>query len=75
MYDELSKKQTGANAKRNALNCIDRYKFFFFLPQKMSNNIKRGNYDQVISDYIRVKSLHGSTKSKVRVCPSQDHDD
>ncbi|KAK2166794.1 hypothetical protein LSH36_35g06011 [Paralvinella palmiformis] len=59
-HDVLGRKDR-ADATRNALGVLLRFKFLFNLPCSMERNIKTGNYDLVITDYTRAKSLFGDT--------------
>lgn len=59
-HDVLGRKDS-ADATRNALGVLHRYKFLFNLPCSMDRNIKKGDFDLVITDYTRAKSLFGDT--------------
>ncbi|ELU12463.1 hypothetical protein CAPTEDRAFT_207105, partial [Capitella teleta] len=59
-HDVLGRKDS-ADATRNALGVLHRFKFLFNLPCSMDRNIKKGDYDLVITDYTRAKSLFGDT--------------
>lgn len=56
-----------AEKTRNALNVLARFKFLFCLPCVIDRNIKKGEYDIVINDYIRVKNLFHKTDVSVSV--------
>ncbi|XP_064641021.1 exocyst complex component 2-like isoform X2 [Lineus longissimus] len=62
--DVLGRKDR-ADATRNALSVLSRFKFLFNLPCNIERNIKKGDYDLVINDYARAKSLFGSTEVQV----------
>lgn len=54
-----------ADATRNALAVVTRYKFLFFLPMNIEHNIKHGDFDLVISDYTRARNLFGKFETPV----------
>ncbi|XP_019878739.2 exocyst complex component 2 [Aethina tumida] len=51
-----------AEESRNALNILSRFKFLFYLPAAIEKNMKKGHYEIIINDYIRVKNLFGKTQ-------------
>ncbi|CAH0546276.1 unnamed protein product [Brassicogethes aeneus] len=54
-----------AEESRNALNTLSRFKFLFYLPAQIEKNIKKGQYEIIINDYIRVKNLFGKTNISI----------
>jgi len=55
-----------AEATRNALAVMTRYKFLFQLPINIDRNIKNEDVDVIINDYARALNLFG--KTEVSVC-------
>ncbi|XP_076291177.1 exocyst complex component secretory 5 [Lasioglossum baleicum] len=65
LFDDVLARRDRADATRNALAVMQRYKFLFCMPINIEKNIKRGNYDLVINDYARVKNLFKTTEVEV----------
>lgn len=65
LFDEVLARRDRADATRNVLTVMQRYKFLFCMPINMERNIERGNYDLVINDYARVKNLFRNTEVEV----------
>ncbi|XP_076758036.1 exocyst complex component secretory 5 [Xylocopa sonorina] len=65
LFDDVLARRDRADATRNALAVMQRYKFLFCMPINIEKNIKRGNYDLVINDYARVKNLFKNTEIEV----------
>jgi len=65
LFDDVLARRDRADATRNALAVMQRYKFLFCMPINIEKNIKRGNYDLVINDYARVKNLFKNTEVEV----------
>lgn len=65
LFQEVLGRKDKADATRNALNVLQRFKFLFYLPLNMERNIQKGDYNLVINDYIRAKSLFGDTQVKI----------
>ncbi|CAG9770849.1 unnamed protein product [Ceutorhynchus assimilis] len=61
LFDEVLNRKDRAEKTRNALNVLTRFRFLFCLPCVIDRNIKKGDYDIVINDYIRVKNLFHKT--------------
>lgn len=57
LYDDVLARRGRAEKTRNALNVLTRFKFLFCLPCSIDRNIKKGDYDIIINDYMRVKNL------------------
>ncbi|GJQ70006.1 hypothetical protein Trydic_g13367 [Trypoxylus dichotomus] len=57
LYDDVLARRDRAEKTRNALNVLSRFKFLFCLPCSIARNIKKGDYDIIINDYMRVKNL------------------
>ena len=57
LFDNVLVRRDRAEKTRNSLNVLARFKFLFCLPCTIDKNIKKGDYDIVINDYIRVKNL------------------
>ncbi|XP_011496925.1 PREDICTED: exocyst complex component 2 [Ceratosolen solmsi marchali] len=65
LFDDILARRDRADATRNALSVMHRYKFLFCMPINVERNIKNGNYDLVINDYARVKNLFKNTEVEV----------
>jgi exocyst complex component 2 len=63
-FDVLGRKDR-ADATRNALNVMNRFKFLFFLPANIEANIAKGDFDRVIDEYERARNLYGDTDSEI----------
>lgn len=61
LFDEVLSRKDRAEKTRNGLNVLSRFRFLFCLPCVIDRNIKKGDYDIVINDYIRVKNLFDKT--------------
>lgn len=61
LFDDVLTRRDRAEKRRNALNVLARFRFLFCLPCVMERNIKKGDYDIVINDYMRVKNLFNKT--------------
>lgn len=65
LFDDVLARRDRADATRNALALMQRYRFLFCMPVNIEKNIKQGNYDLVINDYARVKNLFKNTEVEV----------
>ncbi|KAL5471586.1 hypothetical protein EMCRGX_G029713 [Ephydatia muelleri] len=65
MFADVLSYKARADAMRNALTILQRYRFLFSLPRTIEVNIKKEDYDVVTNDYYRAKSLFSGTKVKV----------
>lgn len=65
LFDDVLARRDRADATRNALSLLQRYKFLFCMPVSIERNIKQGNFDLVINDYARVKNLFKNTEVEV----------
>ncbi|XP_014227604.1 exocyst complex component 2 [Trichogramma pretiosum] len=61
LFNEVLARRERADATRNALAVMQRYKFLFCMPVNIEKNMKNGNYDLIINDYARVKNLFKNT--------------
>ncbi|KAL1502410.1 hypothetical protein ABEB36_007556 [Hypothenemus hampei] len=61
LFDDVLNRKDRAEKTRNALNVLTRFRFLFCLPCAIDRNVKKGDYDIVINDYIRVKNLFHKT--------------
>ena len=66
LFEGVLKRREKADATRNALGVLQRFRFLFTLPVAIERNIKRGEYDAVINDYARARNLFGKTDVVVR---------
>nr|CAD7571838.1 unnamed protein product [Timema californicum] len=67
LFEEVLARRDRADATRNALGVLQRFKFLFSLPVSIERNIRKGDYDVVINDYARAKNLFGKTDVPVRI--------
>ncbi|KAL4631005.1 exocyst complex component 2 [Arapaima gigas] len=65
LFLEVLGRKDKADSTRNALNVLQRFKFLFNLPLNIERNIQKGDYDVVINDYEKAKSLFGNTEVQV----------
>lgn len=65
IFDQILARKDAVDSTRNALNVLQRYRFLFNLPSSIEGNIQRQDYEQVITDYLRAKSLFSDTQVKV----------
>jgi exocyst complex component 2 len=73
LFDEVLARRDRADATRNALGVLQRFKFLFSLPVSIERNIRKGDYDVVINDYARAKNLFSNTDVAVSVSYSFYH--
>ncbi|KAJ8686377.1 hypothetical protein QAD02_022171 [Eretmocerus hayati] len=62
LFEDVLSRKDRADATRNALSVMQRYKFLFCMPVNIDRNIKNGNYDIVINDYARIRNLFKNTE-------------
>ncbi|VIO96336.1 Probable exocyst complex component Sec5, putative [Brugia malayi] len=60
-YDVLTRKDR-ADATRNALSILTRFRFIFFLSSSIDQNLAKGEYSTILNDYARAKSLFKDTE-------------
>lgn len=65
LFQDVLARKDDADRTRNALNVLQRFRFLFSLPQSIERNIQLGEYEMVISDYGRAKSLFAGTDIKI----------
>ncbi|XP_078365831.1 exocyst complex component 2-like [Oculina patagonica] len=65
LFQDVLGRKDDADRTRNALNVLQRFRFLFSLPQCIEKNIQQGDYEMVISDYGRAKSLFAGTDIKI----------
>ncbi|XP_070536873.1 exocyst complex component 2-like isoform X2 [Ptychodera flava] len=65
LFEDVLNRKDKADSTRNALNVLHRFKFLFNLPINMERNIKKGDYEIVVNDYGRAKSLFSNTEVQV----------
>ncbi|CAB4064857.1 EXOC2 [Lepeophtheirus salmonis] len=63
-FDVLGRKDR-ADATRNTLNVMNRFKFLFLLPANIEANIAKGDYDRVIDEYDRAMNLYGDSDIEI----------
>lgn len=65
LFKEVLGRKDKADRTRNALSVLQRFKFLFYLPVNIERNIKKGDYNLVINDYVRARSLFADTQVEV----------
>lgn len=65
LFEDVLQRKDRADGTRSALNVLNRFRFLLFLPVNIERHIKRGDYDIVINDYARAKSLFGDSQVPV----------
>lgn len=65
LFQEVLGRKDKADATRNALNVLHRFKFLFYLPLNIERNIQKGDYSLVINDFVRARSLFADTQIKI----------
>jgi len=65
LFQDVLGRKDRADATRNALAVLQRFKFLFSLPSTIDRNIRGEDYDLAITDYMRAKSLFGDTEIQV----------
>ncbi|KAF2359735.1 hypothetical protein FHG87_009511, partial [Trinorchestia longiramus] len=62
LFEDVLRRKDKADSTRNALNVLHRFRFLLYLPVSIERNMAEGNYDVIINDYARAKSLFGDTQ-------------
>ncbi|KAG0730531.1 Exocyst complex component 2 [Chionoecetes opilio] len=62
LFEDVLQRKDRADGTRSALNVLNRFRFLLFLPVNIERHIQRGDYDIVINDYARAKSLFGDSQ-------------
>lgn len=65
LFEEMLTRKEKADSTRNALSVLQRFRFLFNLPANIEKNIRKGDYEIVINDYARAKSLFHDTEVAV----------
>lgn len=65
LFQEVLGRKDKADSTRNALSVLTKFRFLFHLPLSMQRNIQKGDYNIVISDWEKAKSLFADTDVKV----------
>ena len=65
IFDAILSRKDKADSTRNALNVLQRYRFLFNLPSNIDKSIQKGDYDVVINDFSRAKSLFADSPVNV----------
>ena len=63
-FDVLGRKDK-ADKTRNALMVLNRFKFLFHLPANIRSHLAKEDYDRVIEEYERAKSLYGNSEESL----------
>ncbi|KAK0062725.1 exocyst complex component 2 [Biomphalaria pfeifferi] len=65
LFQEVLGRKDKADSTRNALSVIQKFRFLFHLPLNIQRNIQKGDYNMVINDYEKAKSLFADTEIKI----------
>lgn len=65
LFQEVLDRKDKVDSTRNALSVLQRFKFLFYLPLNLQRNIQKGDYNMVINDYVRARSLFADTQVQV----------
>ncbi|KAL1434124.1 hypothetical protein MTO96_011775 [Rhipicephalus appendiculatus] len=65
IFESILARKDQADSTRNALGILQKFRFLFNLPVTIEKNIQKGDYDIVINDYNRAKSLFQDTEVAV----------
>lgn len=65
IFESILARKDRADSTRNALSILQKFRFLFNLPVAIERNIQKGDYDIVINDYNRAKSLFQNTEVAV----------
>lgn len=65
LFEDVLQRKDRADGTRSALNVLHRFRFLLYLPVNIERHIQKGDYDVVINDYARAKSLFGDTQVPV----------
>ncbi|XP_054719978.1 exocyst complex component 2-like [Uloborus diversus] len=65
LFEEMLTRKEKGDSTRNALSVLQRFRFLFNLPANIEKNIRKGEYEIVINDYARAKSLFHDTEVAV----------
>lgn len=62
LFDDVLARRDKAEQRQNALNVLNRFRLLFCLPCVIEQNVKKGDFEIVINDYLRVKNLFSKTE-------------
>lgn len=65
IFESILARKDQADSTRNALSILQKFRFLFNLPVTIEKNIQKGDYDVVINDYNRAKSVFQDTEVAV----------
>uniref|UniRef100_A0A915E8Q1 Exocyst complex component 2 n=1 Tax=Ditylenchus dipsaci TaxID=166011 RepID=A0A915E8Q1_9BILA len=57
LFREVLSRKDRADATRNALSVLTRFRFIFFLAESIDDNMAKAEYSTILNDYTRAKSL------------------
>ncbi|VDM45172.1 unnamed protein product [Toxocara canis] len=62
LFHEVLNRKDRADATRNALSVLTRFRFIFYLSSAIDQNLAKGEYSTILNDYTRAKSLFKDTE-------------
>ncbi|THD28494.1 Exocyst complex component 2 [Fasciola hepatica] len=65
LFEGILKRRDRAESTRNAIAVMQRYQFLFNLPHAIRSNISKGDYNLVLNDYLRAKSLFANSDVEI----------
>ncbi|OQR70699.1 exocyst complex component 2-like [Tropilaelaps mercedesae] len=62
IFDQILRRKESSDSMRTSLSILHKFRFLFNLPAQIEHNVKAGEYDTVISDYSRARSVFHDTE-------------
>ncbi|TNN05780.1 Exocyst complex component 2 [Schistosoma japonicum] len=65
LFEDILQRRNRGDSIKNAISVMQRYQFLFNLPHAIRTNISKGDYNLVLNDYLRAKSLFSTSDTEV----------
>ncbi|KAK4474438.1 hypothetical protein MN116_001593 [Schistosoma mekongi] len=65
LFEDILQRRNKGDSIKNAISVMQRYQFLFNLPHAIRTNISKGDYNLVLNDYLRAKSLFSTSDTEV----------
>ncbi|XP_022669898.1 exocyst complex component 2-like [Varroa jacobsoni] len=62
IFEQILRRKESSDSMRTSLSILHKFRFLFNLPAQIEHNVKAGEYDTVISDYARARSVFHDTE-------------
>ncbi|XP_003744375.1 exocyst complex component 2 [Galendromus occidentalis] len=62
IFEAILRRKENSDSMRTSLAILHKFRFLFNLPAQIENNVKMGDYDTVIGDYARARSVFHDTE-------------